>query len=122
MEFTVTPHKVERRLSQRRQSFEAHGIALIRVRPGVDASMVDLSATGVLVETQRRLLPGASIEIHFVRDKRLAAVRGRVLRCAVVRLEPTAVCYRVAVLFDQHLSWLADDPSAGIQFPSAKAD
>lgn len=118
----MTPHTVERRLSQRRQSFEGHGVAMIRVRPGVEASMVDVSATGVLVETQRRLLPGASIEIHFVRDKRLAAVRGRVLRCAVVRLGPSSVWYRGAVLFDQHLPWLADNQSSGIQFPSAKAD
>jgi hypothetical protein len=113
MESALTLQPVERRLSQRRQSLEEHGIVLVRVRPGVEASIVDVSATGVLVETQRRLLPDTSIEIHFERDKQLAAVRGRVLRCAVVRLGPSSVCYRGAVLFDRHLPWLADDHARG---------
>ncbi len=113
MTMTMTLHTVERRLSQRRQSLEEHGIVSIRVRPGVDASIVDVSATGVLIETQRRLLPGTSIEIHFERDKRLAAIRGRVLRCAIVRLGPSSVCYRGAVLFDRHLPWLVDDHARG---------
>ncbi len=117
----MTLQIVDRRLSERRQSFEGHGIALVKVRPGVEASMVDVSATGVLIETQRRLLPGTFIEIHFVRDKRLTAVRGQVVRCAVVRLEPGLVCYRGAVLFDQRLPWLVDEPSAGIKCPAENA-
>lgn len=113
----MTPHTVERRLSQRRQSIEEHGIVSVRVRPGVEASIVDVSASGVLVETPRRLLPGTAIEIHFERDKRLAAVRGRVLRCAIVRLGPSSVCYRGAVLFDRHLPWLVDDHARGYSVP-----
>ena len=105
----MTHEVVERRLTRRRQSVREHGIVSALVRPGIGASVVDVSAAGVLIETHQRLLPGTSVEIHFDQDKRWPAVRGRVLRCAVAHLEPDLVCYRGAVLFDRHLPWLADD-------------
>ena len=116
----MTQEVVERRLTRRRQSVEEHGIVSARVRPGIDASVVDVSAAGALIETHHRLLPGTSIEIHFDQDKRLPAVRGRVLRCAVAHLEPDSVCYRGAVLFDRHLPWLTDDSGRGYSVPNAE--
>ena len=116
----MTQDIVDRRLSPRRQSVEEHGIVSVRVRPGLVASIVDVSAGGALVETHQRLLPGSSVEICFERDKRPAAVRGRVLRCAVARLGPSSVCYRGAVRFDRHLPWFVDDSARGHSVPSAK--
>jgi hypothetical protein len=113
-------HRSERRLIRRRQSVEQHGIVSALVRPGIDASVVDVSAAGVLIETHHRLLPGSSIEIHFEQKQRWPAVRGRVLRCAVARLEPTLVRYRGAVLFDRHLPWLPDDSGLGYSVPGGE--
>jgi hypothetical protein len=107
----------ERRFVRRRQSVEQHGIVSALVRPGITASVVDVSAAGVLIETHHRLLPGSSIEIHFEQKKRWPAVRGRVLRCAVAHIEPHLVRYRGAVLFDRHLPWLSDDPGFGYSVP-----
>ena len=116
----MTHEVVERRLTRRRTSVGEHGIISAHVRPGIAASVVDVSAAGVLMETHRRLLPGASVEIHFDRGKRLPAVRGRVLRCAVTHLEPSLVCYRGAVLFDRHLPWLPDDRGGEYSVPNAE--
>ena len=113
----MTPHLLERRLSRRRQSVAEHGIVSARVRPGIDASVVDLSAAGALIETSHRLLPGSSVEICFDPDKRQPAIRGKVIRCAVAQLGPDQVCYRGAILFDQRLPWMADDPGHGYSLP-----
>jgi hypothetical protein len=116
----MTYEVVERRLARRRRSLEEHGIVSALVRPGIDALVVDVSSAGVLIETHHRLLPGRSVEIHFDQDKRLPAVRGRVLRCAVTHLEPHSVSYRGAVLFDRHLPWLSDDRGRGYSVPNAE--
>jgi hypothetical protein len=113
----MTPHLRERRLAPRRQSVAEHGIVSARVRPGIDASVVDVSAAGALIETSHRLLPGSTVEICFDPDKRRPAVRGKVVRCAVARLGPDQVCYRGAILFDQRLPWIADDPGHGYSLP-----
>jgi hypothetical protein len=71
----MTPDGLERRHTKRRQSFAEHGIVSARVRPGIDASVVDVSPAGALIETRHRLLPGSSVEISFAQDVRLPAVR-----------------------------------------------
>jgi hypothetical protein len=53
----------ERRLTKRRQSVAEHGIESARVRPGIDAAVVNVSAAGALLETRHRLLPGTAIDI-----------------------------------------------------------
>jgi hypothetical protein len=113
----MTPHLLERRLAPRRQSVSEHGIVSARVRPGIDASVVDVSAAGALIETSHRLLPGSSVEICFDPDKRRPAVRGKVVRCAVAQLGPDQVCYRGAILFDQRLPWIADELGHGYSLP-----
>ncbi len=113
----MTLPQIERRLARRRQSVAEHGIVSARVRPGIDASVVDVSAAGALIETSHRLLPGSSVEICFDPDKRRPSVRGRVVRCAVAQLGPDQVCYRGAILFDQRLPWIADDLGHGYSLP-----
>lgn len=90
-----------------------------RVRPGLDVTLVDLSAGGALVETVHRLLPGSAIELKLDSGEKRAAVRGRVLRCVVSRLCAEAVWYRGAIGFDRHLPWLADG-EGGNQVPGAE--
>ena len=109
MEPSLRSPTVERRHTGRLRSVREHGINSARVRPGVQVAIVDVSAGGVLVETRHRLLPGMPLEIHFERDKGISTVRGRVLRCVVVRLAASFVCYRGAIGFDRHLPWLAGD-------------
>jgi hypothetical protein len=90
----------ERRRSTRRQAAERTRV--IRIRPGHVGLIVDLSAGGMLVETDRGLAPGASVELQMEVDARRCVVRGRVLRCAIAQLHASGVRYRSAIAFEHH--------------------
>jgi hypothetical protein len=111
--------RLERRGARRRRAVREHGIESARVRR-VHVAVIDVAAGGVLVETPHRLLPGMPLDIHLERDKRVATVRGRVLRCTVVGLSATLVRYRGAIKFDQFLPWLAADVESGSSFTNAE--
>jgi hypothetical protein len=100
----------DRRRMRRHRAVEEHGIVSARVRPGHGAQVIDVSAGGALIETTHRLLPGSVVELHVDRGGHHACVRGRVLRCAVVRVRPASVAYRGAIGFDRDLPWLLDGP------------
>jgi hypothetical protein len=99
----------DRRLTRRRYQLQEHGIVRARVRPGHLATVVDVSAGGVLVDTEHRLLPGSSVELQLESENRSEKLRGRVVRCAVARVRPEAVSYRGAIAFDRHLPWFDQD-------------
>ncbi len=103
---TVVPR--ERRRQPRRTGVQEHGFSHARIRPGHPATIVDLSADGILVDTPHRVLPGASVEVLLTRDGKgdAEAVRGRVVRCSVVRLRAEAVTYRAAIAFGQSVASL----------------
>ena len=110
----MTGRSSERRRSRRLTLQEEHQVVSARVRPGYDVAVVNLSAGGALLEGAHRLLPGTGVELQLrlegkssvPREGRdVAIVRGRVLRCAVWGVRPNAMCYRGAIVFDQHLPW-----------------
>lgn len=105
METAMSAEAQDRRGTRRLGAFEEHRIVAACVRPGHRARVIDVSASGALIETSHRLLPGTSVELQVETGSDRANVRGQVLRCAVVRLRPTWVCYRGAIVFDRHLPW-----------------
>jgi hypothetical protein len=109
---------IERRQTHRRQRPEDHGVVSTRVRPGHHATLIDVSAGGALIETNHRLLPGAAVELQVETGTQRASVRGRVLRSAVIGVQPSCVCYRGAIGFDTHLSFIGE---SGYVVPSADA-
>jgi len=110
----------DRRRAHRRQTLEEHGIVHARVRPGHEVVLVDVSAGGALLESARRLLPGALIELHLATPGRAVSLRGRVLRCAVARLRAAGVWYHGAIKFDRDLSWFHDHDTMGYSVPVAE--
>jgi hypothetical protein len=109
----------ERRQARRRETFDEHGVASARVRPGRDVALVNVSARGALIEAEHRLLPGSSIELQLTAGARSATVRARVLRCSVARLRASSISYRGAVGFDRDLPWFVDGDEAGYSVPGA---
>jgi hypothetical protein len=71
----------------------------------------------MLIETDRRLLPGTPVEMQIETTNRSVTVRGRVVRCAVARLRPALVCYRGAIAFERCLPWFVAD-RCGYHVPS----
>src|SRR5439155_24418115 len=108
MERPVGRGHEDRRGVPRHRDVEAHGILAARVRPGHRAMLIDISTTGALIETEHRLLPGTSVELMLERRHYRAGVKGRVLRCAIVRMHASSVCYRGAIRFDRGLPWFVE--------------
>jgi hypothetical protein len=116
----MTHRTAERRLMRRFGHVNEHRIVATRIRPGHEAQIIDVSGSGALIETTFRLLPGTTVELHVETDTRNTRMRGQVLRCAVVRVHPTAVCYRGAIHFDRHLPWFADESGSAIDSPDSR--
>ena len=108
METTVSDFPPDRRGSRRLDALEEHRILNASVRPGQKARVIDVSAGGALIETSERLLPGTAVELQLETRTERTSVRGQVLRCAVIRLRPTWVCYRGAIVFDRDLPWFVE--------------
>jgi hypothetical protein len=109
VETNVNPGGIDRRRMRRLHETQEHRIVNMRVRPGHRAHIVDISAGGALIDTTYRLLPGTCVELHVETSTRQTRVRGQVLRCSVVRLKSSHVCYRGAIRFDRYLPWIAED-------------
>ena len=103
---------VDRRRTRRLQRTADHGFVTARVWPGCDAVLLDVSAGGALIETSCRLMPGSPIELHLATRDRRTPVRGGVLRCTIVRIFASGVCYRAAIAFDRALPWFPDEKGA----------
>jgi hypothetical protein len=95
----MNAESLDRRAFRRRRTGE-HGIIAARVRPGQPAAIIDLCPGGALLDVEKRLLPGTAVDLQVQTTNRQLAIRGRVLRCAVVRLFPSVVLYRAAIAFD----------------------
>jgi hypothetical protein len=108
MDADLTVGIADRRRSPRHHRVEEHGILSTRVRPGHRAMLINISATGALIETHHRLLPGTNVDLHVERNNYRASVRGRVVRCTVVRVRPSSILYRGAIGFDRCLPWFIE--------------
>lgn len=77
----------------------------MRVRPGIQATLIDLAANGAALETERRLLPGRFVHIQMAGPRGAFTVRAKVLRNGVSHLTAGLIIYRCAVQFDR-LLWI----------------
>ncbi len=109
----------EQRLARRHRSSDQHGILAAVVRPGHKLAIVNASSSGALVEGMCRLLPGTSVDLQVTTRHGQSAIRARIARCSVVRVQAAAVWYRAAVVFECPLSWVGE--SGGYGIPTAEA-
>lgn len=79
-----------------------------RIRPGHQVRVVDISRSGVLIDSARRLLPGSHVEVQLEAGEQRHACRARVVRCGVSTLQPQLVIYRAGLELDQRLGWRDD--------------
>ncbi len=114
---TTRPH-ADRRHAGRSTDPLDHGIQSARITFGDVAVVVNASATGALVETSHRLLPGAGVELQVEAAEHRVRVRGRVVRCAVAQVRAAGVLYRSGIAFEQRLPWFM--PQAGYPLPASK--
>ncbi len=95
-----TPPLERRRF--RRVALSAYGdLPRARLRPGREASLLNLSRGGACIEVASRVLPGTPVELQLAVSKWRWSGRARILRCRVSALVPeNGVRYQAALQFD----------------------
>jgi hypothetical protein len=95
----------------------------VRIRPGPDLAIVDVSPAGALIEGARPLPPGGTIVLRLQRgDEHGPTTTARVIRCDVSRLRAAAVTYRSALRFEGRCSWVRESAThAEYQLPGPAA-
>jgi PilZ domain len=71
------------RLDPRYPAATVSGITGMRLSPGDVVSLVNISASGVLVEGKTRFVPGTRLTVIFEGPKAPDSVKGRIVRCQV---------------------------------------
>jgi hypothetical protein len=79
--------------------------------------LIDISMAGARIDTEHRLLPGTAVDLLLERGTCRAQIRGRVLRCAVVRVCAASLGYRGAIRFEKPLPWFAEEERAAVAAP-----
>ena len=76
------------------------------LRPGCAVVLVNVSATGALIDAPRPLRPGARVHLQVNTPARRVAVAAHVLRCMVSSLDPLGgVTYQGALRFEHAVDW-----------------
>ena len=96
---------LDRRRAVRKKRVELPWLWGLRLRPGLDVALVNLSAGGALVETPTRLRPGARTVLRLTGAAGNWTVSGSVSRSWVAAIDPEhGVVYRGALVFDTALN------------------
>jgi len=105
----------DRRQYRRFTARELPGLRSARIRSGPDVELVDVSAGGVLLETNARLQPESEALLELCGSARQAVVPFRVLRCQIAAIDGSPK-YLGACVFKEpldldELTWASIDPS-----------
>lgn len=106
----MPPGDSDRRRASRRVPQPDEALSRVRLRTGRELTVVNISASGALVEGLTRLLPNTHTDIHIVTRQGRVLVRARVVRALVWRLERDLVCYRTALSFDTTVDTTLEGP------------
>jgi PilZ domain len=92
----------------------------MRLSPGDTVRLVNMSASGVLVEGRTRFVPGTRVSVIFEGPAAPATVKGRVVRCQVSAIAGGgSLQYQCAIQFEQKMEVPVDE--ASLPQPAAPA-
>ena len=98
----LPPSTSERRASPRLTQDQLAEDVRLSLAGGDAAALVNVSASGALLDTTRRLSPGQTVDLFLRRKDERHALRGVVVRCHLHTLAPRTT-YRAAIRFDRSL-------------------
>ncbi len=110
-------------IARRQRASRIPGITAVRLTPsGGDASLVNISSSGVLVECGSRLAPKTTVTVRFEGTFSPASVEGQVARCQVAGIgKDGAIRYHVGIAFARHIPLNIEEelePSEDLAQPS----
>ena len=100
--------EVNTRHEQRYPASAVPEITAVRLSSGDAATMINISASGILVEGRARLAPGKRVTIEFEGSISTKEIKSRVVRCQVSAIEGGSLQYRTALAFTQRLELAID--------------
>ena len=98
--------KDDRRRAPRRPKDQLPWLWAAKLPWGTEVTLVDVSRTGVLVETTSRVTLGSTLDLQFVGENTNVSVPARILRTDVSNVDALGVRYRVAAAFNRELDLL----------------
>jgi hypothetical protein len=103
---SVLGQKDDRRRAPRRPKDQLPWLWSAKLPWGTEVTLVDVSRTGVLVETTSRVTLGSTLDFQFVGENTNVSVPARILRTDVSNVDAFGVRYRVAAAFNRELDLL----------------
>jgi hypothetical protein len=101
----------DNRSAKRLVAAELPAISGVRLKPhGADATLVNLSETGVLVECGSRLKPGTAVTVVLEGGFVPSSIDGRVARSTVAAMQGGTLRYHIGIAFNQPIA-LAGKPA-----------
>ena len=97
----------DRRRAARRRAADLAGQWGIRLSPDGDARIVDISCSGVRLETSTRLQPGTVIDLEVIGMEDSVVVGARLIRSEPVDADGPDVKYRTAAIFLREIDLFA---------------
>jgi hypothetical protein len=111
----------DRRRASRRRAADLAGQWGLRLGPDGDASIVDISCSGVRLETTTRLHPGNLIDLEVIGMEGSLAVGARLIRTETVDADGPDVKYRAAAMFLREIDLFAANANPTLVAAAAAA-
>ncbi len=93
----------ERRVALRKGRGDVPWLSGIKVSWGPELQLVNISSTGVLVESGSKFAPGSTTDLHLSGPETNLVVPVRFIRSAVARIDGLGVRYHAAAAFSKEL-------------------
>ena len=107
------PAGTERRADPRHPREAVPEITSMRVLPGESATLMNISASGLLMEGTKRFAPGVAVTLVFDGSIPTRSIAARVVRCQVTAISPTGMLYyQTALAFESRLALAVDTATA----------
>jgi CheY-like chemotaxis protein len=120
---TILGQRDDRRRARRRRSEDLPSLWAIRLPSASDVGVVDISTSGVLLETTSKFSPGTTVDLQLVGEDMNLHVPARMVRADIAGVDGLGVRYRVAAAFSRELDLLELQPAAAPALtPKALAD
>ena len=104
------PSATNRRAEPRHPPASVPEIASLRLSPGDAGQLINISATGLLMESLARYAPGGAVTVHFEGTIDTKQIKGRIVRCQVSAIgEKGALHYQTAVVFKGRVRLAVDE-------------
>jgi hypothetical protein len=105
--------EANRRVDPRYPAAAIPAITAMRLSPGGAVTLVNISASGVLVEGKTRFVPGTRVTVHFEGAITPNQIKARVIRCQVSAIGGGgSLQYQSAIAFEGRMDLPVDEAVA----------